>query len=136
MKQARRLGEPVVLRRDVSGLFAGSYRLDWVGFYWRIEIVLFAEIAVNVAGDLSSGWSLYAAGIAAQKNGQRNFRMLCVAGIADEPANAGWIGVVIASAGFAERGFVAARVIAQTARPVEHSSQHAFAQCRKDIGDI
>ena len=50
------------------------------------EIVLFAEPAVDAAGDFGGGGAFYAASVATEKNGESDFRMGLI-GVSDEPAD-------------------------------------------------
>ena len=97
------------------------------------EIVLFAEALVDAAGYEGGGWAFDLVRLAAEENGERDFRVLFV-GVSDEPADLGtW---VVAGASLAERGFVAAGIEAALRRAVENSGEHAFANFRKNRSDV
>src|SRR6516162_5116847 len=57
-------------------------------------------------------------------------------GVADKPSDPRGIGSVIASAGFAERCFLSAGVIAKAARAVQNRCEHSFTNLRQYVADI
>src|SRR3954470_19250827 len=113
-------------RRQSSELLAGAEEIQ-VGAAFSGEIILFAQAAINAAGNLRRSRTDNLAGAAAQQNGKSNFGMRFV-GVGNEPAHAR--SGIAASAGFAQRHFVAAGIEAALAGAVQNSGEHTFANFR------
>src|SRR5690242_9258992 len=97
------------------------------------EVVLFAQAAIDTAGDLSGGGADHLARAAAKKNGESDFGVRFV-GVGDKPAYAG--SRIIAGTGLAQRHFVAADVETALAGAVQHCGEHALANFGKDWRDV
>jgi len=121
--------------RLVAGV--GADYGDWLDGVVRSggagEVILFAEAFVDAAGYESGGRAFDLVRLAAEENGERDFRVLLI-GVGDEPTDFRcW---VVAGAGLAERGFVAAGIEAALGCAVENGSEHAFANFREDRSDV
>src|SRR6266851_67322 len=118
-----------------TGLFAGGEQVEvgTLGLGLGGKIVLFAEAAVDAAGDQGGGGADDLAGAAAEENGYRDLGMGFVS-IGDEPADAR--SGIAAGSGLAQGHFVSASIEATLAGAVENRREHAFANFRKHGGDI
>src|SRR6266404_8393399 len=109
--------------------------LEGYGMRGVRKIILFAELAVDPAGDNGGGWTFHAARVSTQENCKRDFRVRVV-GVGDEPANFRRRRVVVASPRLPERHLVAAPVEARFAGAVQHRGEHTFANLWKYRADI
>jgi len=116
-------------------LLAGGNRFHGTSVNRLAEIILFPQLAVDVACNLSRGWPFHAPSIPTQQNRQRDSRMRLI-GVTQEPADARRIHVIVAGARLSQRSLLAARVGAEPTCAIKHRGQHAFAHLGKNVGDV
>src|SRR5229473_4944823 len=109
--------------------------LEGYGMRGVRKIILFAELAVDPAGNNGGGWTLHAAGVSTQQNGERDFRVRVIS-VREEPADFRWRGVVVASPCFAERHLVATTVETRFPGAIKDGGQQALADLRENSANV
>src|SRR5215471_11975807 len=107
-------------------LLAGSNRFQGTSVKRLAEVILFPQLTVDVACNLSRGWPFHAPRISTQQNRQRDTRMRPIS-VTQEPTDPRRIHVIVTGASFSQGGFLAAWIGAQPTCAIKHRGQHAFA---------
>src|ERR1700692_1376049 len=104
-------------------LLSGVQVGDRVGRCHGSEIILFAQTAINVAGNRSGRRTFYAPGISTKQYRERNFRMSFIR-VSHEPTNARRRNVIVASPGLTERRFISAAIEARFPSTIQNRRKH------------